>query len=70
MGYLGAQPGVTSVTVGASGAGTDHVFYKNDQTVNTSFTLEATQNAMSAGPVAVANGVTVTVSAGAVWTIV
>lgn len=55
---------------GATGGGTDAVFYLNGQTVNTNFTVPANQNAMSAGPITVANGVTVTVADGGVWTIV
>lgn len=55
---------------GATGGGTDAVFYQNDQTVSNNYTVPANQNAMSAGPIAVANGVTVTVSNGGVWTIV
>lgn len=55
---------------GATGGGTDAVFYLNDQTVNNSYTVPANQNAMSAGPITIANGATVTVSDGSVWTIV
>ena len=40
------------------------------QTVTTSYTIAATNNAFSAGPVSVASGVTVTISTGAVWTVV
>jgi len=55
---------------GATGGGTDQVFYTNDQSVDTDFTLAGTLNAMSAGPVAIASGVTITVSSGATWTVV
>jgi hypothetical protein len=55
---------------GASGGGNDSVFYLNDQTVTADFTVPAGQNAMSSGPITIANGVTVTVSNGSVWTIV
>jgi hypothetical protein len=55
---------------GASGGGNDSVFYMNDQTVTANFTIPTGQNAMSAGPITIANGVTVTVSNGSVWTIV
>lgn len=55
---------------GASGGGTDDVFYENGQTVNTSYTLTAGKNALSAGPVTVANGATVTIPSGAAWVIV
>lgn len=55
---------------GATGAGTDRVFYINDQTVNTSYNVPVTKNAMSAGPITIQNGVTVTVPDGSVWTVV
>ena len=55
---------------GATGGGTDQVFYTNDQSVSTDFTLVGTLNAMSAGPITIARGVTVTVSSGATWTVV
>lgn len=55
---------------GATGGGNDAVFYLNGQTVNTSFTVPSGQNAGSFGPITIANGVTVTVSDGSVWTVV
>tara|TARA_R110002167_G_C12178732_1_gene604303 strand:+ start:94 stop:474 length:381 start_codon:yes stop_codon:yes gene_type:complete len=55
---------------GATGGGTDLVFYENDQTVTTNYTVVATKNAMSAGPVAVNSGITVTVETGARWVVV
>jgi hypothetical protein len=55
---------------GATGGGTDRVFYENDQTVNTNYTISTSKNAMSAGPITVASGVTVTVPNGSTWTIV
>ena len=53
-----------------TGGGTDKVFFENEQTVDTSYSLTANNNAVSAGPVTVASGVTVTVPAGAAWVIV
>ena len=35
---------------GATGGGTNQVFYQNDQQITTSYTLDATKNAMSTGP--------------------
>ena len=45
-------------------------FYINPQTIVTSYTTPDGYNAMSAGPVAIATGVTVTVSTGTNWTVV
>lgn len=55
---------------GATGAGTDRTFYENDQSVNTSYTISSGKNAMSAGPITIANGVTVTVPDGSTYTVV
>jgi hypothetical protein len=55
---------------GASGSGGDAVFYENDITVTTSYTITSGKNAMSAGPITIGAGATVTIPAGSVWTIV
>lgn len=55
---------------GAVGGGSDAVFYENDQAVTTNYTITSGKNAMSAGPITINSGVTVTVSAGSTWTIV
>ena len=55
---------------GASGSGGDAVFYENDNTVTTSYTITSGKNAMSAGPITIGAGATVTIPAGSVWTIV
>ena len=54
----------------ATGGGSDAVFYLNGQTVTTSYTIPANQNAMSAGPITIDAGATVTVPAGTTWTVV
>jgi hypothetical protein len=45
-------------------------FFLNATTVSANFTIPTNYNAMSAGPVTINNGVTVTVPDGSVWTIV
>lgn len=55
---------------GASGAGGDSIFYENGQTVTTDYTISTSKNAMSAGPVGIATGITVTIPSGSTWTIV
>lgn len=55
---------------GATGGGADQVFFENDQIVTTDYTIPSTKNAGTFGPITVDGGVTVTVSTGAVWTIV
>lgn len=61
--------GSGNLQLGAAGGGTDQVFYLNDQTVTTNYTIPVGKNAMTTGPVAVADGVTVTVSDGSRWAI-
>lgn len=55
---------------GATGGGADQAFYLNRQTVTQNFTIPSGQNAMSAGPITINDGVTVTVSDGSTWTVV
>ena len=67
-GYNGTAWG--SVGGGATGGGSDAVFVENDQTVTANYTIPATKNAMSTGPVSINSGVTVTVSSGARWVVI
>lgn len=55
---------------GASGGSTDQVFYENDQTVTTSYSITANRNAMSAGPITIGASATVTIPSGSTWVIV
>ena len=45
-------------------------FYMNSNTVTANFTIPTNYNAMSAGPVTVNSGITVTIPTGSEWTIV
>lgn len=83
-GLIGANNGVASLdstgqvpasqlgnaSGGATGGGTDEVFYENQQTVTTNYTITSSRNALSAGPLTIGTGVTVTVPSGSVWAIV
>ena len=51
------------------GAGSDKVFYENDQNVTTNYTITTGKNAMSAGPITLDPGVTVTIPSGSEWSI-
>ena len=61
-------------SAGATGAGSDKVFWENGQTVTQNYTIGdsfgAACNAMSAGPITINNSVTVTINSGETWTIV
>ncbi len=43
---------------------------ENTQTINADYTIQSNKNAISAGPITIVSGITVTVSAGARWVIV
>jgi hypothetical protein len=67
-GYNGTAWG--TVGGGATGGGSDAVFIENGQTVTTNYTLSTGKNAVSAGPVTINSGISVTVPTGASWVIV
>ena len=56
-------------TWAAAGA-SDGIFWENDQNVTTNYSITASKNAVSAGPVTVDSGVEVTVPDGATWVVV
>jgi hypothetical protein len=62
--------GLTGISAGATGGSTDQVFYENDQEVTTNYTISTNKNAMTAGPITVNAGVTVTIPTGSEWSIV
>ena len=55
---------------GATGAGSDKIFWENGQTITQSYTITNNMNAGTFGPVTINNSVTVTVGDGETWTIV
>ena len=69
-GYANGAWGAIGGSGGAKGGGSDKIFYENGQTVTTDYTLTASTNAMSAGPITINSGVTVTIGSGQNWIIV
>jgi hypothetical protein len=59
----------SSVGGGATGGGGDTVFYENTRIVTTNYTLTASNNAHSVGPITVNSGITVTIPSGARWVV-
>ena len=57
-------------TGGATGAAGEKVIYENEKQIDSSYTITTDFNAMSAGPVTIADGVEVTIPTGSSWTIV
>ena len=55
---------------GATGGGSDKIFRENDVTVTTSYTISTNKNAVTAGPITISTGATVTVQDGSAWTVV
>jgi hypothetical protein len=68
--FAGDGSSLTGIAAGATGGGSDQVFYENGQNVTTNYTITNAKNAMSAGPITIDNGVTVTVGDGETWTVV
>jgi hypothetical protein len=67
-GYNGAA--WASIGGGATGGGTDQIFWNNGQTVNTSYSVPATTNAGTFGPVTIGASATVTIPTSSTWTVV
>lgn len=68
---------VQSAMVGVISTASDNVaftsdtpIYENLNTIRTSYVITTGSNAMSAGPITIANDVTVTIPDGSDWTIV
>ena len=55
---------------GATGGGSDEVFFENEQTVTSDYTITTNKNAVSAGDITINSGVTVTVPTGSRWVVV
>ena len=71
-GYSGSSPAWGSIggSGGATGTGTDTTFLNFGQTVTGSYSIPASTNSLSAGPITVNSGQTVTIPSGSNWTIV
>jgi len=71
-GYNGAV--WAAVGSGASGASGDQIFWENQTTVTADYSVGGSKtgswNAMTAGPISINGGVTVTIPTGSTWTIV
>lgn len=52
------------------GGGGNYAFFENDVAITSNYSITPGKNAMTAGPITINNGITVTVPDGSVWTIV
>ena len=55
-GFSNSQWGQVGGSAGATGGGNDEVFIENDQTITISYTIPATKNAMTTGPITLGAG--------------
>ena len=70
--FSGSGANLTNLPPSApvGGASTNTVFFENDNSVDVNYSVTSGKNAMSAGPIAIKSGITVTVPSGSFWTIV
>jgi hypothetical protein len=55
---------------GATGGGTDQIFWNNGQTVNTSYSIPSSTNAGTFGPITIGASATVTIPSSSTWVVV
>ena len=65
IGKLQAQ-----ITANGSGGLQNDLFYENGKTVSANYTITTGKNAMTAGPITIADGVVVTIPNDSKWTVV
>ena len=68
--FYGDGSNLTGIAAGADGGGSDEIFWLNDQTVTTSYSISSDKNAMSAGPITIDSSATVTVPSSSSWVVV
>ena len=61
---------IASTGGGATGGGSDQIFWNNGQTVNTSYSIPASTNSGSFGPITISASAVVTVPASSNWTVI
>ena len=68
--FEGYSTGWGALGGGATGGGSDEMFFENGQNVTADYTITTGKNAGTFGPIEIDTGITVTVPTGSVWTIV
>ncbi len=69
-GYALVSNGSGTLSWGVAGGASNGVFWENNQTISSNYTITDGKNAGSFGPITIASGVTVTVGSGETWTVV
>jgi len=62
--------GTWAGSLGAAGGGSNALFWENDQTMTVNYTITSGKNALSAGPITIADGITLTIPDSGVYTVV
>jgi hypothetical protein len=65
-----AQPTWTTITGGATGGGTDAIFWNNGTTINSSYSIPSNTNSGTFGPVSISSSATITIPSSSTWTVV
>ena len=68
--FEGFKSGSWSGLGGATGGAGNPAFYENDTTITADYTITTGKNAMTAGPISINDGITVTIPDGSTWTVV
>jgi hypothetical protein len=55
---------------GATGGSGEEAFYNNETQIDYDYTIPSGKNSLTAGPVTIASGVTITISSGSAWTVI
>ena len=69
-GYVLTSNGSTASWSAVNAASAGGVVYENGQTISSNYTMTTNNNGMSAGPITINTGVTVTIPTGSTWVIV
>ena len=69
-GYALVSDGSGTLSWGVAGGANQGIFWENNQTVTSNYTITDGKNAGSFGPITIASGITVTVGSGETWTVV
>jgi len=69
-GYALVSDGSGTLSWGVAGGASQGIFWENNQTVTSNYTITNGKNAGSFGPITIQSGVTVTVGSGETWSVV
>ena len=68
--FIGDGSQLTGISAGATGGGDDRIFQENGQVVTESYTITPSNNAITAGPIRIAEGAVITIPDDSIWNII